>query len=90
MNATTKLVRNPEILSTEVGESLVMMSMETGNYHELDSIGTTIWDELETPKSLDELCDSLCGEYDVTPGQCREDIEPFLQQMKGHGLVSEV
>lgn len=58
--------RHGDWLSAKVGDELVMMSAEKGNYVGLSEVGARIWDILETPSDLEAVCARLQQEYDVT------------------------
>jgi hypothetical protein len=74
-------------LAAKVGDELVMMSADKGNYIGL-SDGSRIWELLETPLSLDEICRRLETEYDVPPATCRAEVETFLHELTKHGAIA--
>jgi hypothetical protein len=80
--------RRGDWLSAKVGEDLVMMSAQTGDYVTLSRVGGRLWELVETPQTLEALCRQLVCEFDVTPEQCRADVEAFLEEMERHGVVS--
>jgi hypothetical protein len=80
--------RQGDWLVAKVGDELVMMSAEKGNYIGLSEIGSRIWELVETPQEIDALCDQLQNEYDVTPDACRADIDAFLNELVKHGAIA--
>jgi hypothetical protein len=75
-------------LAAMVGEELVMMSAEKGNYIGLSEVGARIWKLIETPQELDVLCVALQQEYDVTPEVCRAEVQSFLAELVKHGAIA--
>ena len=75
-------------LSAKVGEELVMMSAEKGNYIGLSEVGARIWEIIETPQDVDSVCAQLQSEYEVAPETCRAEVESFLNEMVQHGAVA--
>jgi len=75
-------------LAAKVGEELVMMSAEKGNYVGLSEVGTRIWELLDTPQDVDALCARLQTEFDVAPETCRAEVEEFLSELAKHGAVA--
>lgn len=75
-------------LSAKVGDELVMMSAEKGNYIGLSEVGARIWELIETPQRLDGIVDRLQQEYDVTPETCRAEVDAFLKDMQTHGAIA--
>ena len=85
--ANTTYIRNNETISGRLHDELVMMDIEKGKYFSLNQVATTIWDMLEQPLSLEEVCNRLTGEFDIDPEQCRKEVESYLEEMQKLGLV---
>jgi hypothetical protein len=80
--------RTNDWLSAMVGDELVMMNAVTGNYVTVSRVGSRIWELLERPRSVDDLCDRLVREFEVTPETCRADVRRFLDEMASNGAVA--
>jgi hypothetical protein len=80
--------RHGDWLSAKVGDELVMMSAEKGNYVGLSEVGARIWDIIETPSDLEAVCARLQQEYDVAPDVCRAEVEIFLNELVKHGAIA--
>lgn len=65
-----------------------MMDMDSGDYYGLDAIASRIWQLLESQKTVDEICQQLLKEYEVTEEQCQQDVISFLDEMAKHNTVS--
>ena len=79
--------RQGDWVSGKVGEQLVMMNAETGSYMALNEVGTRVWEMIETPRELDEVCTLLEKEFEVAPEACRVEVKQFLNDLAGHGAV---
>ena len=66
-----------------------MMDLDKGKYFSLNPVATHIWDLLENPLALDELCGLLMDEYEVDFTQCNSEVAEHLEEMVGLGLVLE-
>ena len=75
-------------LSAKIGDELVMMSAEKGNYLGLTEVGARIWEIIETPQEFDAVCAQLQNEFDVAPETCRAEVESFLNELVQHGAVA--
>ena len=87
MTDTTVLTRREGLMTADMNGSAVMMDIMTGKYYNLGEVGGRIWELLEEPMTVNALVEKLTAEYDVTPGQCRADIEPFLRKLLTQGLL---
>ena len=86
----SKIVRDNEIIFSEMDGETVMMSIEKGEYYGINPIGSRIWGLLDSPKKVSELCDTLLPDYDVTPEQCAQDVLSFLNRMAEKGIIKIV
>jgi hypothetical protein len=75
-------------LSAKVGDELVMMSAEKGNYIGLSEVGARIWELIDTPLPIEAVCAQLQDEYAVTPDVCRAEVETFLNELVTHGAIA--
>ena len=69
----------------DIGTSIVLMN---GTIHSLNILGTEIW-KLCDGKMLDEIVSALKDIFDVEQAILEADVNSFLAEMKGLGLVYE-
>lgn len=75
-------------IAANVGNELVMMSANKGNYIGLSEVGARIWTLIDAPSDLHELCARLHQEYEVSAETCQAEVEVFLAEMVKHGAVT--
>src|SRR5690554_4410559 len=83
----TKYMRNNETISGRLHDELVMMDISKGKYFSLNPVATFIWDNLEDPISLDDLCSKLVKEYEVEPEKCRIEVQAYLNELQKLNLI---
>jgi hypothetical protein len=76
-----KVERRGDWLSAQVGDELVMMSAEKGNYIGLSEVGARVWALIAEPAQLDDICAQLEREFEVEPETCRAEVSAFLDQL---------
>ena len=64
-----------------VDENLIMMHAESKFYLNLTGSGGRIWELLESPRSVSDLCETLSREFDIEPEAARLEVLPFLDQL---------
>jgi hypothetical protein len=84
----TIVARGEGWLSAWVGQEFVMMSAETGTCISLSETGGRIWELMEVPRSVDDLCNALGQEYQAEPEVVRADVLMFMESMQGEGAVA--
>ena len=83
----TRLVQALEVLSAELDDEMVMMSLEGNVFIKLDAISKSIWTRLQTPATAADLCDALVAEFDVSLATCQQDVLRLLNQLHGQRLL---
>ena len=86
-NPEDKLVRAQEILSTELDQETVLMSIDAGAYYGMGDTARSIWEKLATPITFSVLVDELVQEYDVPREACAADLQGFLAELEREGLL---
>lgn len=88
MQKTTVLQRNStHLLSSQVGDELVMLDTKTGDYLGLNTVAGEIWTLLESPITFGDLCHQLMEGYDVDEATCIADTTELLDSMIKKNLV---
>jgi hypothetical protein len=80
--------KDAHTLSSQVADEIVMLDTHTGDYIGLNPIGSTIWEKIKEPISIEGLCNALLEEYDVTESQCKEETYAFLEELNNSGLLT--
>ena len=90
---TELYIRSKAIVSRHIaGETLVLPV--TGNvgdltrFYTLNETATAIWEALEKPRSLREICDVIEQKYEISKARAEEDTEFFVREMCSLGLVA--
>lgn len=83
----TKYYRNSRTISGRLHDELVMMDVERGKYFSLNPVATRIWDIIDKPLDIEELCQLLMEEYDVSYDQCKSETAELLAEMVRLGLI---
>ncbi len=84
------LSRREEIIAGLVDGDLMLLNIETGYYHTVNPTGRRIWELLEQPRSLDEICAALSQEFNVSPQDCLAQTHIFIQELLQRNVVQVV
>ena len=64
-----------------------MMSIEAGRYYGVNAVGARIWELLETPHTIKQLCAQICEEFDVDTQTCEAAVLDFTRELISNGIV---
>jgi hypothetical protein len=76
------------IMTSQVIDELMILDLDSGIYHSLNVVGTSIWKSLTKGKCQSEIVDVLVSEFDVTSEAASRDVDAFIAQLLSLGLVT--
>jgi hypothetical protein len=79
--------RNPEVISAEADQELIMVSIASGHYYGLSDVARQIWDAIERPKRISDLVRDLTASYRVDVSTCEYETLVFLGALLEEGLI---
>ncbi len=79
--------RSNGLLSASVDDEIVMMSVDAGQYYNLNAMGAQIWRLLKTPKTVDQIVAILAETYDASDATIRIEVGAFLDRMEREGAL---
>lgn len=79
-----------QLLVQPVGNEMVILDPETGNYFTLDAIGTRMIELFREEGQMNQTAARVAEEFDASVATIQADLEKLLQQMAAHGLAEQV
>lgn len=87
INTETVITRNDtQYLANTMGEEMVMMDMERGDYLVVNTVGTEIWNLTAAPIKIKEVAEKLHEIYDISSEQCLNETLSFVQEHSNRAL----
>jgi PqqD family protein of HPr-rel-A system len=87
IGAESKLRRKPRVTYRDLDEGGVLLDLESGAYHGLNSTGAAIWKLLEDEPTLRELLERFASRLDGPPPDLQDRVTRFLEEVRQLGLV---
>ncbi|GIQ69782.1 lasso peptide biosynthesis PqqD family chaperone [Xylanibacillus composti] len=84
--SNTVVQTNGHLVSDMDGEK-VMMSVNTGKYYNLGTVGGRIWELIASPVQVQHLIEQLMEEYEIDVDTCRTQVLEFLQMLLKEDLI---
>ena len=81
------IVRDSEPIFTTIDDGVVMLSPRAQAYFGLGMVGSEIWNAIEKPRRVDELCNALLQEFEIDVDTCRREVLVFLNDLVERGLA---
>jgi len=88
-------VRNSDFIFRRIVDEIVLIPIhknvsDMNSIYSLNEIGALIWEHLEQPANLEDLCSIVMNEYEVDQQQALGDIKIYLSELSEFGAVKKV
>lgn len=83
----TTIVRSPDQVSGDLEGKTVLLSIQNGQYYNMNEVGTRVWALIEQPVCVATLVERLQDEFEVSREQCEREVLAFLEQLREDRLL---
>lgn len=88
MNGSSLLYKkSARQVSCRINDEVAILDLDRALYFGLQGVGVHIWDSLEQPRSVDDLCTSVMAEFEVSEATCQADVLQILGSLEAEGLI---
>ena len=88
MNLTDNIIVSSKAVARQLGDEMVILHLGSGTYFGLDVVGARIWQLMGEGKSLNEICNIVLDEYEVSREDIERDIVALTKDLLAQDLVS--
>jgi hypothetical protein len=90
LDPSTVVKRSDNQVFCVLDDEVALLNLDRACYFGLNDTGAHIWQSLETPRSIEDLCQAVLAQFEVTADVCRQDVLDFLASMQEAGLIETV
>lgn len=87
ISTDTTVVATSEQVSSDLAGESVILNLKTGMYFGLNEVGASIWNLLQQPRSVQDICDHILDQYEVESDQCEQDVLRLLNELAESELI---
>lgn len=77
----------PQAFYSEVSEEIVLLNVDTGAYHSLDTVGAAIWRAIGAESTIEAVCAAMVAEYPHDPERVRTETVEFITKLTERELI---
>ena len=85
---STISINENRYIGSNIGEELMIMDLTTGNYININQVGTVIWEQIQQPQKVADICQFLLERFEVEQKKCERDTMDYLERMSEQGIVN--
>lgn len=79
--------RSEAAISARLLSETVILDLDQNQYTRLNGSAGTIWEALESPRTVTELGDQLVAEYGIEAERARDDARSTVERLRDRDLV---
>lgn len=79
--------RNPEAAFREYEGEAVVVLPSGAEINVLNPVGGLVFRLLDGRHTMREIVDAVCGEFEVPAEEAVQDVQAFLDELRGHRLL---
>jgi len=87
LDPSTVVKKSASQVSCVLNEEVAILNLDRALYFGLKGVAAHIWDMLQEPRSVAEICNDVTAQFDVASDVCRADVSRFVLSMRDAGLV---
>jgi len=85
----TLKLRDDRVRWREIDREVVAVDIDSSTYLSTNGSGALLWLALAEGTTRDALAERLAQAYLIEPDQAKADVDSFLHDLRGQGLLEE-
>jgi hypothetical protein len=87
ISADSVVVVAKQQVSCVLDAETVILHFDKGLYFGLNDVGTIVWNQIQSPRTVREIRDAIMSEYEVSTDRCEHDLMQLMQELCQEGLI---
>jgi len=86
MSTSNCVVPSRDVVVRRLNGEQVLFHIGSGHCFGLDTVGASVWEQMETGRTIEWLAGFVSGRFQVDPDACMSDLLAFTSALRQHGL----
>ena len=87
LSKKSRVIVKENQVSCELEEERVILNLDDNVYYGLNEVGSAVWDLIQQPTYVSEICDAIAQQFEVKSGDCEKDVLVMLGQLEEASLL---
>lgn len=88
IQSESRLCRRDRVLTQQAADTMILLSLDNGQYYELNDVGRCVWELCDGTRRIDEMVSMVCDTYDASAEAIRADVMELLQELVEEKLLA--
>ena len=76
------------LIESQLDTEMIGLHIDSGSFYGFNPTAARVWELIEQPRPLSDLCNALTAEFDVDAITCEADLRLLLADMAKDGLIT--
>ncbi len=90
LSLSSLIVAAQHQVSSDLAGEAVILDMPSSTYYGLNAVGASIWQLIQTPKTVHQVRDAILNEYEIDANTCENDLLTLLNNLRDKGLIEVI
>jgi len=82
-----RVARSGGAIFAEVDDEVVALDVARGLCYGFNGVASRVWDLIDPPATVGEVCDALLARYAVDRATCESQVIDLIVELRAEGLV---
>lgn len=87
MKLSEKFIRNNQFVWRIVDDEAILLSPNGDRLHSFNEVATFIWELSDGTRSIKNVIEHICEEFDVQRNEVRKDVVNFTERLLGINAI---
>jgi hypothetical protein len=81
------ILRTKDVVCRCIDNEVFIIDDSGNKIHVLNKVGSFIWNQTETARTIRQIVDSVCARFDVSEAIALADTSELIEKMTAQGIV---
>ena len=85
---SSRVTASKAVVLCDLEDEIAILNIETSQYFTMNPVAARVWELIQEPAVLSQICATIEDEYEVDSEQCYRDLFNLIHKLADAGLVS--
>jgi hypothetical protein len=87
LSLNSQVLMAKDVVSCDLEGETAILNMKDGLYYRLEGVGSSVWNLIQEPTTLEQVLEGLLEIYEVEREECQRDLYELMKQLIEKELI---
>ena len=88
LSMSSRITASKAVAFCDLEDEIAILNTETAQYFTMNPVAARVWELIQEPAALSQICAIIEDEYEIDSEQCHHDLLNLIHKLADAGLVS--